>query len=222
VSDVSGRIRQVQRIATIVLAVAGCAAEGDVISAGDDADPRDVEEVEPEDLVPVLVVESDGVGATSYGPLPMTSENPGEDDYYQEPPTMCEDRADVEVLGPDDMYAYLGDGGDYLFIDHWVTGEPAAEASDRFEDGVGAIEACLDESFEQVDVRPRNVDDVRRYDSETEDARASLLYARNGGVITLLFVESLSEDRYDGDDIDRLVDVALDKLASLGGVEVAA
>jgi hypothetical protein len=41
-------------------------------------------------------------------------------------------------------------------------------------------------------------------------------------VITLLFVESLSEDRYDGGDIDRLVDVALDKLASPGGVEVAA
>jgi hypothetical protein len=222
VSDVSGRIRQLRVIATLVVAVVGCAAEGDVISAGGDAGQGDVEEVEPEDLVPVLVVESDDVAATSYGPLPMTSESPGEDDYYQEPPTLCEDSADVEVLGPDDMYAYLGDGGDYLFIDHWVTGEQAADASDRFEDGVGAIEACLDESFEQVDVRHGNVDDVRRYDSETEEGRASLLYARNGGVITLLFVESLSEDRYDGDDVDRLVDVALDKLASLGRVEVAA
>lgn len=177
--------------------------------------------MEPEDLVPVLVVESDDVAATNFGPLPMTSENPGEDDYYQEPPTLCEDSADVEVLGPDDMYAYIGDG-DYLYIDHWVTGEPAADASDRFEDGVSAIEACLDESFEQVDVRRGNVDDVRRYDSKTDEGRASLLYARNGGVITLLTVESFKEDRYDGDDVDRLVAVALDKLASLGRVEVAA
>ena len=223
VSDVSGRIRQFRVIATLVLAaVAGCAADGDALSTGDDAGQGDVEEVEPEELVPVLVVESDDVGATSYGPLPMTSDNPGVDEYYQAPPTMCEDHTDVEVLGPDDIYAYLGDGGDYLYIDHWVTGEPAADASDRFEDGIGALEACLDESFQQVDVQRGDVDDVRRYDSEGDDGRASLLYARNGGVMTLLFVESLNEDTYDGDDVDRLVDVALDKLARIGQVEVAA
>ena len=205
-------------VLAVVVAGAGCAGEGNALGSRDD-----IEQVEPEALVPVLVTEDDEVDASSYGPIPMTSDNPG-DDYYQSPPTQfCEDGAEVEVLADGDMYIYLGDGGDYLYIDHWVTGEPLAAATERFDEAVAAIEDCGDDYAHQVDTSHPGVDDVRRYEvrEEAGDEYFSFVYARNGGVVTLLAVETLNPDRYDGDDVDHLIDVALDKLASIGRVEVA-
>jgi len=206
-------------VLAVVLAGAGRGGEGDALGSRDDVD-----QVEPEALVPLLLTEDDDVDASSFGPMPMTSENPG-DDYYQTPPTqLCEAGPDVALLADEDIYAYLGDGGDYLYIDHWVTGEPLAAASDRFDEALAAIEGCGDDFFaEQVDITHPGVEEVRRYETpEGEgDEYGSFVYARNGGVLMLLSVDSLNPDRYDRDDVDHLIDVALDKLASIGRVEVA-
>ena len=208
-------------VLAVVVAGAGCAGDGDELGSSDD-----IEQVEPEDLVPVLLTEDDDVDASSYGPMPMTSENPG-DDYYQSPPTqLCEDGSEVEMLADGDMYAYLGDGGDYLYIDNWVTGEALEAATERFDDALAAIEDCGDDFVPQeVDISHPGVDDVRRYETPEgqgdDDEYASVVYARNGGVLMLLSVDTLNPDRYDRDDVDHLIDVALDKLASIGRVEVA-
>src|SRR5262245_58213332 len=187
-------------VVAAVVAGAGCAGEGHALGSSDD-----IEQVEPEDLVPVLLTEDDDVDALSYGPIPMTSENRGDDDYYQSPPTQfCEESPEVEVLADGDMYAYLGDGGDYLYIDHWVTGEPLAAAIERFDDAVAAMEHCGDDFLHQIDISHPGIDDVRRYETREGEADEyfSFVYARNGGVVTLLAVETLNPDRYDGDDVD--------------------
>lgn len=65
-----------------------------------------------------------------------------------------------------------------------MTGESLADATERFEEGVGAIEACRDIFARQVDISHPDVDDVRRYESPERhsDKYASLMSARNGGV----------------------------------------
>lgn len=204
-------------VVAVLVAGAGCARHGGLLGSS-----TGIEQVEPEDLVPVLLTEDDHVDATSYGPVPMTSENRGEDDYYQSPPTQfCDEGSEVDVLADGDMYAYLGDGGDYLYIDHWVTGEPLAAATERFDETVAAMEDCGDDFLHRVDISHPGVDDLRRYETREGDDYFSFVYARNGGVVTLLGVETLNPDRYDQDDVDHLIDVALDKLTSIGRVEVA-
>jgi hypothetical protein len=134
---------------------------------------------------------------------------------------VCGSDGDVELLAPDDIHADLGDGGDYLTIDHWITGEPVVSATARFEHGVEAIEECV--AVEEVEVSNADVDEVRRYDvtGRGPDEIASLVNARHGGVVMLLGVESLSLRRYNADDVAHLVDVTLGKLTSIGRVQVS-
>ena len=69
----------------------------------------------------------------------MTADDPGE--YYQVPPSEpCDAADDVELVGPNDLYAYMGDGGDYLYMDQWLSGETVAEASERFAAGARVLE----------------------------------------------------------------------------------
>ena len=97
------------------------------------------EAVEADELVPLLISEADGIEATAYGPRPMTAAEPGDEEYYVEPPTECETGDEMEFVASDDVYAYMGDGGDYLAIDQWITGESAAAAGERFAAGAAAI-----------------------------------------------------------------------------------
>ncbi len=52
-------------------------------------------------------------------------------------------------------------------------------------------------------------------------ALVGIVYARHGGVTMLLFVDVLSPSDFDDDDVENLVDVALDKMTRLGRVEVS-
>lgn len=201
--------------AVVLVAATACARETGDLGGGA------ADEVEPEELVQLLLAEEDDVDATSYGPRPMSATDTG-DGYYRPPlEDLCGPDGDVELLAPDDIHAYLGDGGDYLTIDHWITGESVVSATVRFEQGVEAIEECL--PVEEVEVSDAEVDEVRRYDvtGRGPDEIVSLVYARHGGVVMLLGVESLSLRRYDADDVDHLVDVTLSKLTSIGRVQVS-
>ena len=207
--------------AVCVVAGAGACAQGSgelgAVGTGD------ADAVEPEELVPLLIVEEDGIPATSYGEVPMTSDEP--DEYYQPPPDeVCGDSSDVELVGPSDMYSYLGDGGDYLYIEQWVSGEATGAAAERFDAGVEVLEGCGG-WVEEVDVPGADVDDIRRYErtgaGEEEDRYFGIVYARHGGVTMLLFVDVLSGSDFDEADVEHLVDVALDNMTQLGRVEVA-
>ena len=214
-----GRRTRPSSLAVVVVIVGAACAQ----SAGDLATGGEADAVEPEALVPLLIVEEDGIPATSYGQVPMTSEDP--DEYYQPPPSeVCGDSSDVELLGPSDMYSYMGDGGDYLYIEQWVSGESTDAAAARFDAGVEAFEGCLGR-LEEVDVSDEVLDDVRRYEGTGDGEDPSyfgIVYARHGGVTMLLFVDALSGSDFDDDDVENLVDVALDNMTSLGRVEVPA
>jgi hypothetical protein len=208
------------------LLAAPCA--GEVDGSGED----DVDAVDASALVPVLLTEADGLDLSGYGSVPMTSENP--DDWYASPPTeICDQQA--ELVAEDDMYAYLGDGGDYIYLDEWVSGERVSAAADRYANGVAALEACSDAGMlEPVETTHPEIDDVRRYEQitindndtyernpEDNDELVTVLYARNGGVIVLLSLYLTRRSAYTDEQVERLVDTALAKLAAIGRVEVA-
>jgi hypothetical protein len=204
--------------AVVLVATAGCAQRAGDLDAGATAGGR-VEAVEPDELVPLLISEADGIEATAYGPRPMTAAEPGDEDYYVEPPTECETGDEMEFVASDDVYAYMGDGGDYLTIDQWITGESAAAAGERFAAGAAAIQDCV-VLGEEVAVDDAGVDGVRRYDIARGDTLASVVYAHHGGVVMLLSVSVSNTDRFDQADVDHLVDVALGKLEERGRIEV--
>jgi hypothetical protein len=222
-ADAEGRVsvmegtawRWTGAVAVVLVVATACAREAGDLGGGT------ADGVEPEELVQLLLAEEDDVDATSYGPRPMTATDTG-DGYYRPPPfNLCDTGGDVDLLAPDDIHAYLGDGGDYLTIDHWIAGESVGSATARFEQGVEAIEECL--PVEEVEVSDAEVDEARRYDftGPGSDEIISMVYARHGGVVMLLGVESLSLQRYDADDVDHLVDVTLGKLTSIGRVQVS-
>lgn len=88
--------------------------------------------------------------------------------------------------------------------------------------GVRAIDDCGDGIGQRVDISHAEVNDLRRYGSpaNTGDGYATVVDARNGGIVILLLVNVLSTTRCD-DAVEHLITVALDKLASLGRVEVS-
>lgn len=207
--------------AVLVSVFVNCGGGGG--GGGDD----DVRAVEPNELVPALLTEADEVGLTSYGLVPMTAQDP--DEYYNEPPTQLCDAADeVELVGPNDLYAYMGDGGDYLYMDQWMSGETVEAATERYAAGVEALAACAEESgLSPVEAAHPELDELRRYESsvpspQDSDEHSIVLYARNGGVIMLQSMYIARNDKYDAGQRDHLTDVALAKLADLGRVEVAA
>jgi hypothetical protein len=210
------RLRGTVSLAVLLVAAGACAQE-----AGDPESGGEAATVDAGELVPLLVVEEDGIPATNYGDVPMTADDP--DDYYQPPPTELCESADVELLGPSDIYSYLGDGGDYLYIDQWVTGETTDAAIARFEAGVEALDGCRG-TVDEVDVTDTGVDDIRRYESTEaaeQDDYLGIVYARHGGVLMLLSVDALGPSDFGQDDIENLIEVALDKMTSLGRVQVA-
>ena len=96
-------------------------------------------------LANVLVTEADDVDMSSFGPIPMTSTMTRDDSYYDEPPTeLCDDEATTELVAADHLSGYMGDGGDYLSADQWVSGEGVDAASRRFAIGVAALERCAE------------------------------------------------------------------------------
>jgi hypothetical protein len=128
----------------------------------------------------------------------------------------------------------LGDGGDYIYLDEWLSGEPLDEARTRFAEGVAAFESCVEAgAFDEVDTAHPEIDEVRRFSAsfETEDDATEprpedndeyvdITYARNGGVIILMTLYLARRDAYSEEQIERTVDTAVDKLAAIGRVEV--
>jgi hypothetical protein len=155
----------------------------------------------------------------------MSSENRG-DDYYEEPPRqLCTDANPVDMVAPDDMYAYMGDGGDYLYAGQWVTGETVASASERFADGLEALNTCVESGdIRSLEVSGAGVDEAGLFESSAGDAddqeRMTVLYARHGGVIVLQYLLQTRNDKYSPEQRDHLTRVVLDKLTAIGHVEV--
>ncbi len=195
---------------------------------GGDGDDGAVESVDVGELAAALLTEADEVEMTSYGTVPMTAEDPG--DYYQEPLTEpCDAADDVELVAPNALYAYMGDGGDYLYMDQWLSGETVAEASERFAAGARVLDACVNAGeLELVESSHPDVDELRRYERTLDplagldsDGHVMLVYARDGGVILLQSTAVVIGEEYDAEQRDHLADVVVAKLAELGGVEVS-
>jgi hypothetical protein len=200
-----------------------------VASVGCGGDDDGVDAVTTEALVAALVTEADGVDLSSFGPVPMTSATGGTDDFYLEPPTELCDAATAatEFVAADDLYGYMGDGGDYRYADQWVTGETVDAAAARYASGVEALERCATAGeLQRVEPPPGDVDEVVRYVDEEypspdyDVGYRMITYARNGGVIDLHVLEIVIADRYSVEQRDDLATAVLDRLGDVGRVEV--
>ena len=168
--------RGVLLLASLVSLIIGCGGSG-----GSDV------EVESADLVEVLLSEEDASTLEMFGPCPMTITD-GTDSWYQEPWPACQESSSVDLHTADDLHVYFGDGGDYIYVKQWVSGESVAGATDRFRLGTKAFEECVSAGELQplkipdVTIDSDGIDQLAVYDQPGlgPDEYRWVTFARNG------------------------------------------
>ena len=202
------------RLASIGLIAVGCAGSG-------------TSEVEPAALVDVLLSEDDAATLEMFGPRPMTIADEAES-FYQEPWPACEASGSVDLHATDDIHVYFGDGGDYVYVKQWVSGETIAGATARFRAGMAAFEECVSANeLEPLDIPDvmidtDGIDQVMIYSQPGlgPDEYRWVTFARNGGILMTLFIDIFLTEAYTYEEAEGLVNVALERLAEIGSVGV--
>jgi hypothetical protein len=185
------------------------------------ASDADQLQVVDESALEPIVITAEDLDWYPHDPAIMTEAEPGDDERYEEPPIQfCENGDELAMVADNDLFTLLDDDA-WVWVGEWVTGERADAAEKRVKNGVASIEAC-GEKWRRVDLVRPDLDEVYRYEivEDGEPVGLDLVYARNGGVIVMLYLDGDEIDWKD-DKKESAVVIALDRLAAAGRIEVA-
>jgi hypothetical protein len=173
----------------------------------------------PERLVDVLIDRRDVEDWTGPDERPL----PRSHAEFGEPPAqLCENGATVSLVGDDAIFYSMTDD-DYVWAGEWVSGDTAEAAEAQMSTAVAAFPKCTgDMTWTPVPIDRQGVEEVyrfRAFEGIDDPAGLEFVYARNGGVIALVYVAGNEAD-WAGDDKALVIEAALARLAAAGRVEV--
>jgi len=159
---------------------------------------------------------------------PSTAETGG---HYQPPPAeLCDPDKPIDPIGVGDVFREIVAHDAWVRMGQWVSGEPIAAATERFQKDAAIIEGCIEEAIDPsaegeegsiaiLDMSHPGIDEITGVSVMFQGApEPALIYARRGGLLTMLIFDG-STDPHDSTgwgpgEWTEIVRVALDKLAA--------
>ena len=154
------------------------------------------------------------------------------DEYYEERPTgFCKGGLDADMLAAPHVFNLLDDDA-IIFFGQWVSGEPVSEATDRFAEGRQVLASCHevgytnsegdDIAFKPFAVANPGLDEVDGLVvTRNADPFLSVVYARHGGVITLMYFEGTFSD-WAPTQLETVIRIGFTKLLDAGRLDLPA